>query len=359
MFAAFTLAILLTGSVEAKWKPDPPPELSTEQAIFSLHPTVIQARKMAKLMTNQDVVTTCRYMLFKNPLPFHDAKDACENTQWPLTNNGIGMASVQNVNENNDVKSLLRLAFGIKFSGKKPFAFGQWVLIGLSKRYNNDRELREDEIGVFKHDEWYYPGNQQANYSNFHVGMPDQQFKGKKAKKREYQNWIQINKKGYWDDTYSSKALPYACQYCGKYIVLSKHVSWDKAKEHCADVGLEFAKVNSQRDNQELLFAATVALGEELGGKRFNNTNWVWIGEMEQLDEAGVGTGVWTHHDDQALEYSPQWDFKRQPDNWILSDGKEQNVAALSRKDGKWDDSYRHKKRPFACMCPAYSCQYS
>ena len=30
--------------------------------------------------------------------------------------------------------------------GKKPFAFGQWVLIGLSKRYNNDRELREDEI---------------------------------------------------------------------------------------------------------------------------------------------------------------------------------------------------------------------
>lgn len=342
------------------WKPDPLPEAGTDQATFDSHPAVMQARKMAKLMTNQDVVTTCRYMLFKKPLPFHEANEACNSLSWPITNTGIGMATVQNEDENNDIKNLLRLAFGMTFDRTKPYKYGQWTLIGLSKRVNNDRKLAKNELGNdnVKLSEWYYTNNHMANYTQFHRDMPDQQSKGSERKgTKEYQNWIQINKKGYWDDTYSSKSLPYTCEYCGKYIVLSKHVSWDSAKAHCEDVGLKFATVNSDSDNRELLFAANAALGEELGGKRFNNSNWVWIGEQEEMID-GVGSETWTHHDGSELAYSPNWDFKSQPDNWILPTRGEQNVAALSRKDGKWDDSFKHKKRPFACMCPERACQF-
>jgi len=338
------------------WKPDPPPEGGTEEAVFDSHPTVIQARKMAKLMTHQDVVTTCRYMLFKTAKTFPEAKESCSNLSWPITHTGIGMATVQNEDENNDIMSLLRLAFGIKFDSSKPYKYGNWALIGLSKRVNNDRKLTNEEKGVFNMEEWYYTNNQQARFGKFHNQMPDQQSKGK-GDNKQYQNWIQINKKGYWDDTYSTKALPYTCEYCGKYIVLSKHVNWDAAKAHCEDVGLKFATVSSQDDNNELLFAARVSLGEDFGGKRFNNSHWVWIGEKEVLDEDGVGTNVWEHHDNTTLEYEPVWDRKMQPDNWVLN-GREQSVVALSRLDGKWDDSFKHKKRPFACMCPERACSF-
>ena len=44
--------------MSAKWKPDPPPEDSTATPVVESHPVYIQARKMAKLMVNQNVVTS-------------------------------------------------------------------------------------------------------------------------------------------------------------------------------------------------------------------------------------------------------------------------------------------------------------
>jgi len=343
------------------WKPDPPPELPTDEEIFDSNPMVIQAKKMQKLSPSQDVIMTCRYLLFKVPLNYTNARDYCDVLEWPLTDSGsgIGLATVQNSNENNDIKTLIRMAFGIKFNNNSPYEYGNWVFIGLTKRYDNDRKLAKKEKGDWNASHWFYEDRSMARFNNFRKDMPDQQQKGNKKKGYEYQNVVQINKKGYWDDTFASKALPFACQYCGKYIVLSKHVTWNKAQEHCEDVGLVFATVESKQENQELLFAAELALGDTLYGRRFNNSNWVWIGEKEQMDpEDGTGNGVWTHYDNSPLPYQPAWDKKLQPDNWVRAKG-EQSVVALSRKDGKWDDSFPFKKRPFACMCKERACKFA
>lgn len=356
---SLALLSILVVAISAKWHPDPIPEGGTDLAVFASEPVVMQARKMAKLVPNQDVVTTCRYILFKQPLEYHDALDACLALEWPITNAGIGMATVRTEAENDDVSNLIRIGFGFHFDGKKPYKYGNWALIGLSKRRNNDYKIPEEEEGVFNAEDWWFSNGMRTNYTKWHKGFPDQQMKGKKNN-REYQNWVQINKKGYWDDTYCSKKLPYLCEYCGKYIVLSKHVTWDKANAHCQDLGLEFAVVNSQSDNEELLFAARVSLGEELGGRRFNNSNWVWIGTQEIMDEtSGNGTGVWQHWNGDSLDFSPSWDYKVQPDNWVLPNKGEQNVVGFSRKDGKWDDSFKFRKRPFACQCPHRGCSYS
>lgn len=360
------LILVFLVSVSAKWKPDPPPEDSTAQPHVEGHPVHIEATKMAKLMIHQDVVTTCRYILFKTPMKFHDAQDYCRNLEWPITHNGIDMATVQNKDENSDIVSLIRLAFGVKFDKKSPWKHGNWVLIGLSKRFNNNRKLRGSEAGRFRMNEWYYSNNEVARYGNFHNGMPDQQYRGKK-RNREYQNWIQINRKGYWDDTYSTEAKPFVCQYCGKYIVLSKHVRWDEAKANCEKFGMEFATVRSQKDNDELMFAANLTLGPEVGGRRFDNSNWVWIGEHEVMHSNKTGTNTWAHYNENTpfeewpgfrnIWYSAP--KNKQPDNWIITNGGkrvEQRVVALSRENGKWDDSFVFRKRPFACQCPKRCC---
>jgi len=355
-----TLLTTLLAVAAGIWKPDPPPELPTDQEVFDSNPVVIEARKMQKLAPSQNVIMTCRYLLFKIPQNYTDARDYCETLETPLTSKGrgLGMATVQNKDENNDIKTLLRIAYGIKFDNKTPYKLGNWVLIGLTKRIDNDRKLAKKEKGVWNPEHWFYENRGMARYENFRRYMPDQQQKGSKKRGYEYQVVVQVNKKGYWDDTFASKPLPFACQYCGKYIVLSKHVTWNKAQKHCEDVGLTFATVENEQENRELLFAAEITLGETLYGKRFNNSNWVWIGEKEQMNEDGEGNGIWTHWNDAPLPYKPKWDFKRQPDNWIRKRG-EQSVVALSRKNGKWDDSFPFKKRPFACMCKERACRFA
>lgn len=356
----FTLFATFLTVAAAVWKPDPPPELPTDDAIFDSNPVVIQARKMQKLAPTQDVIMTCRYLLFKIPKNYTDSRDYCDNLVWPLTTSGkgFGMATVQNSDENNDIKTLLRIAYGIKFDNQHPYKIGNWVFIGLTKRLDNNRKLSKKEKGDWNPDHWFYEDRGKPRFENFRKWMPDQQQKGSKKKGYEYQVVVQVNKKGYWDDTFASKSLPFACQYCGKYIVLSKHVTWYKAQQHCEEVGLKFATVESEEENRELLYAAELALGDKLYGRRFNNSNWVWIGEKEIMDESGTGTGEWTHWDGSELPYKPKWDFKRQPDNWVVKKG-EQSVVALSRKNGKWDDSFPFRKRPFACMCPDRACSFN
>jgi len=166
-----------------------------------------------------------------------------------------------------------------------------------------------------------------------------------------------VNKRGHWDDTYGGVEAAYVCNYCGSYVVVNQHVTWDHAKELCESYGLTLAIVDSEHDNRELAFAAKTSLGEVPEAKRWNDSNWIWIGTQEVLDDAGVGTGEWIHHNGAAMKWTPQWDRKRQPDNWVLNRGEE-SVAAISRLNWKWDDSFPWKKRPFACMCPHRSCSY-
>ena len=182
--------------------------------------------------------------------------------------------------------------------------------------------------------------------------MPDGQYDKKTAL---YQDKVSLSKKGHWDDSLQYKTMPYACNYCGKYVVIKHHATWYAARRMCEEFGLTMAIVNTREENNDLDLAAKLMMGEETELKRWNDTNWIWLGTQEVMDENGVGTGVWEHHDGSPLLWSPPWDVKKQPDNWIKKRG-EQKAVAFSRINTKWDDSFPWKKRPFACMCPEAAC---
>lgn len=339
-----------------KYKPDPLEEGGTDEAVFSGIPIVLNARKMSRLMKNNTAVMTCRYMLFKAYKDFYEANDACEALNPPFTHKRTTMATVQNEAENKDIQSLLKLAFGMRNVGK-PYDRRNWVWIGLSKRVNNWRKLTKKEKGKFNPEEWQWTDKEKMKWGGkWHVEMPDQQYS---KKYDEYQNWVVVNKRGYWDDTYASVKAPYACQYCGKYIVLEGPATWETARNKCGQFNLTMAIVNSKEDNAELAWAAELALGKDPEPRRWDHKNWVWIGTKEKLDAAGDGTDEWEHHDGSELKWKPNWDRKEQPDNWRTQRRGDQNFVAFSRLNSKWDDSFNKNKRPFACMCPIQDCHHA
>jgi len=182
--------------------------------------------------------------------------------------------------------------------------------------------------------------------------MPDGQYDKKTAL---YQDKVSLSKKGHWDDSLQYKTMPYACNYCGKYVVIKHHATWYEARRMCEGFGLTMAIVNTRAENEDLDKAAKLMMGAETDIKRWNDTNWIWLGTQEVMGEDGVGTGVWEHHDGTPLLWSPPWDVKKQPDNWKKKQGEQQKVA-FSRINTNWDDSFPWKKRPFACMCPEAAC---
>lgn len=187
--------------------------------------------------------------------------------------------------------------------------------------------------------------------------MPDQQYNNKY---KEYQTWMQLNKRGHWDDTYASIEAPFACEYCGRYIVFERRLTWVNARDRCHDLGLKMAMIDSKEDSREFSWAVNITFGTQaLEEKRFDPMNWIWIGSHELMDPVtGLGTGEWVHYDNTTIHWSPVWDRKRQPDDWVSERFGEQNVAAYSRIDSKWDDSFSQgRKRPFACMCP-HTCRF-
>lgn len=330
-------------------------EGGTDQSVIEEIPVYIHAHKMARLLSNQDVVATCRYMLFKTMKNYYDALEHCRTVEWPFTHNGIGMASVQNEADNTDIRVLLQIAFGIKFN-HKPYDRNNWVWVGLEKHTDRDRDISDEEEGNWNPEHWKWSDGSDPTYTNWRKDQPDQQWS---RKFKTYQNWVMINKRGYWDDTHAGFEAPFACNYCGKYIVIETPVSWDKAKELCEEYGLTMAKVNSVEDNQELAWAANITFGEEIHDTRWNKTNWIWLGTEEVMDpNTGNGTNSWEHHDGTELMWDPVWDRRDQPDNWTVRKG-EQSKVAFSRLDTKWDDSYSWKHRPFACMCPHHACHYA
>jgi len=213
---------------------------------------------------------------------------------------------------------------------------------------------REQGSKNFKPEEWIWQDGTHPNFTNWARKMPDQIYK---RRFKDYQRFVQVNKKGRWDDTFGAYEAPYACNYCGRYIVVAEHVTWPKAQELCESYGLTMAIVDSHNDNVEMGWAANTTFGPIPEDERWNDSNWIWLGTHEVMDGAGVGTGEWVHHNGDPLTWSPFWDRKRQPDNWVKKRG-EQHVVAFSRDTWKWDDSFTWKKRPFACMCPHRSCSY-
>ncbi|KAL5272265.1 hypothetical protein ACHWQZ_G000473 [Mnemiopsis leidyi] len=328
-------------------------EYSTDEAVVYAKPVVINAKKMHKALKHQDIVSTCRYILFKTFKKFWDAERSCKNIHMPLTHKNGSIAVIKTKEDNKDITHLLQLAYGVRRVGKK-FDRRNWVWVGLQKVKDNKRRLKKNEQGPknFKPDEWRWVDGTQPEYTRWMKKMPDQEKAGK-----HYQDHVSVNKRGQWDDTFPFKEMPYACNYCGKYIVIPRHARWYEARNHCKTFGLTLAIVNSKEENDELYQAAVMAMGAETGQKRWNDTNWIWIGTQEVMKN-NTGTGEWEHHDGTALQWKqPHWDRKLQPDNWTKRLWGEQRVVAFSRINKRWDDSYPQRERPYACMCPLTSCQ--
>lgn len=329
-----------------------------EDATFILNqPVALNAKKFSKALQNQDVVATCRYILYKTWKDWYDAKDSCQNITLPMTLRVKGsMATVKTEEENKDLVTLMKLGFGVKRVGKK-YNRNNWVWLGLEKTINNDIKQDKKKVGeeYFVPSEWKWIDSSEPVWWNWQKKMPD----GAKDKKSPiFQDKVSLSKSGQWDDSLQYKTMPYACNYCGKYIVIKKHVKWEQARSMCESFGLSMAVVNSKEENEDLDKAAKLMMGEEVDVKRWNDTNWIWIGTHEVMDVNGVGTGEWQHHDGSALLWSPPWDYKRQPDNWVRRSGEQQAVA-FSRINGRWDDSFLSRERPFACMCPDAACSTS
>ena len=318
-------------------------------------PVVLNTKKMYKALHNQNVVATCRYLLFKTYMDWYGAKESCENITLPIANRVKGsLATVKTDEESQDFVTLLKLGFGMKKKGKK-FDRRNWSWIGLEKIINNDVKTPKKQRGAANvvPEEWRWVDNSVPDYWRWYKKMPD----GEKAKHGHiYQDKVCLNKGGYWDDELQTNEMPYTCNYCGKYIVIKRHESWYSAQKSCETFGLTMAKINSPEENEDLAMAAKLMMGEEVGEDRWNNTNWIWIGTREVMDAEGKGTDVWQHHDGTALLWEhPPWDYKRQPDNRIKKN-VEQQAVAFSRINNKWDDSFLNKKRPYACMCPEAAC---
>lgn len=328
-------------------------EYSTDESVVFAKPVVINARKMHKALKNPDVVSTCRYILFKTYKTFHKAKESCEKLQMPLTHTNASIAVIKTREDNKDITHLLQLAYGVKQVGRR-FDRRNWVWVGLKKVHNTGKVLKKNKRGPknFNASEWRWDDGSIPEYVRWLRDMPDQEKAGK-----NYQDHVSVSKRGRWDDTFPYKKMPYACNYCGKYIVLAQQVTWFHARSLCKSYGLTMAMVNSKRDNDDLAMAVKMEFGEDTEKKRWDDNNWVWLGSQEIMQN-GTGTKIWQHHDGSPLLWvSPKWDTKRQPDNWSKQRWGEERVVAFSRINHKWDDSYPERKRPFACMCPHMSCE--
>ena len=353
LLTAALLSVVVSGKkTNLEWEQF---EGSTDEDAIAEHPAYINAKKMSHLMKRQGVVSTCRYILFKEKKNFWDSRDSCKQLDWPFTNNGAWLADVHNMEENMDIRILLQLAYGIK-DVDHHYHRENWAWIGLEKMENNSYMLAKEERGPenFNPEEWEWQDGTHPNFTHWMRDMPDQEYK---RPYKDYQRFVMVNKRGRWDDTFGQMEAPYVCNYCGRYIVIAEHVTWYHAKDLCESYGLTMAVVNSKADNKELGWAADTTFGPVPEEQRWNNTNWIWLGTQEVMGENGNGTGEWVHHNGSPLNWSPKWDRKSQPDNWVRKKG-EQQVVAFSRINSRWDDSFAWLKRPFACMCPHRACSY-
>lgn len=166
-------------------------EGATDEALIMEDPVAIQARKMSHLLKRQDVVATCRYMLFKAYKSFYDAKHACEHVEWPFTHAGANLAYVKTKEENREIRILLQVAHGIRQTGHN-FNRDNWVWVGLRKVLNNDKVLSKSERGPasFNETEWQWLDGTHPNFTHWMRSQPDQE------KKRPYkglQNFVQVS----------------------------------------------------------------------------------------------------------------------------------------------------------------------
>jgi len=158
-------------------------------------------------------------------------------------------------------------------------------------------------------------------------------------------------------------------------VLFSKPVGFDEAIEECSNFDLGMGKnqegylatVNDGEKNEVIRELLSMAYsGEDLKalypGK---NTKWVaeqwaWVGLQKTKNNAGkisrgydAGDWQWAANGETPGEFA-KWMVK-QPDQRVLKKGGDctekkcyQNQMRINH-EGKWDDTYKYKKHPYAC----------
>merc|ERR1712176_178718 len=121
--------------------------------------------------------------------------------------------------------------------------------------------------------------------------------------------------------------------------------NWTDAVADCENKGMELALPKNDEENAQLQKDLMASFETHPNAVKFAHENWCWLGATDEKEE-----GTWlTAKNSTLLEYY-NWD-RKQPDN-KKGTPDNQNVAGIHRGTGKWDDSYKHYKRPYACLCP-------
>eukprot|EP00116_Pleurobrachia_bachei_P004674 sb/3464936/ len=248
--------------------------------------------------------------------------------KWELTTLGnVTLADIYGYQENVDIASLMHIAWGPDYLGTK-YDRRNWAWINLRKTKDNDRKLDRDETGKnWDPSNWSWGNGSIPIWQRWMRNMPDQATKkmkidgknpgshlydgaipkfdralrwGRGARQDPMINYAMISRKGVWDDTYYNMEAPYVCNYCGQ----------------CSD--------HSFRENR-------VSEANAL-----TDYNGVWIGVEEVMNSTGYGTDEWVNHDNTTLGWSPTWDRKFQPDNWV-SGSRELLINSPSPQGTKYD----------------------
>ena len=133
------------------------------------------------------------------------------------------------------------------------------------------------------------------------------------------------------------------------WVVVWEYRNWTDAHNFCKEHNMEFAVPRGADENARLLTHVQESLGADPNGKKFAHHNMVWLGITDGVVEWGFTNVI----SGTPIKYS-NW-LPRQPDNWKKYHKEGQDVVAMDRVSGEWDDSYGFWKRPFACWCPPRS----
>jgi len=301
-----------------------------------------------KLLKGLDdgVLATCNIVLFSELVDFDTADQNCKNFNIGSGRGEAGnLATVNDAEKNKDLKTLLEMAYPIAEQPKGKWGQTHWVWGGLRKTEDNNNP----DPGPFNPLFWEWADGSNPLWSNWLRSQPDQRSltQGSSGCTQTvcYQNQMRINHKGQWDDTYTFKVHPYACDYRGKYILSKSPKTWHGAKAACEEAGLHLAKIRNVEEVEEIKQAAVYFLGQaDPTWGIWDKNNWIWTGGSDAATE-----GDWRWLDNTPVEdWKLPWRRRAGNDN---AGRRGQHVLSISRW-GEFDDSRWKKKRPFACQCP-------
>lgn len=299
------------------------------------------------------VFPTCQIVLFSELVDFDTADNKCKNFNIGAGAEEGNLATVNDEDKNSDLKMLLEMAYPLKKQKGSKWGPTRWVWAGLRKTKNN-HGISTD----YNAQDWQWAnGDNPKEFEKWLKGQPDQRSlsMGKEGCNKDecFQNQMRINHNGKWDDTFTFKKHPYACDYQGKYILSAQLKTWRDAKVACERAGLHLAKVRNPGEVNEITRAMSYFLGERnRKWKRWDTRNWVWIGGSDENEEKNW---VWT--DGEKVGWKFPWIKRAGGDN---AKNVKNGIRMLTgqdaltvNRDGLFDDSFIEKKLyPFACQCP-------